>query len=326
MSAQAGTWAVVLAGGDGTRLSTLTTDERGDVVPKQFCSLNGGPTLLQEALQRARRIVPREQVCVIVARKHEPYWRHLLWSLPATNVIVQPRNLGTANGVLLCLLHILERDSLARVLFLPADHYARDETVLADSVRTAAMLLSRNRDSVTLVGIEPDAVETDLGYIVPGEPVDDRTRRVAKFVEKPSAGAASDLIALGAVWNSFIFGAHAKTLLALTQRRMPEIVADVTSALVRHRRHDERARALDVLYEHLPAIDFSRAIAQGAESQLRVWTAPACGWADLGTPQRVAQTLQRLRVAPAPRPRMSALRVPAPVDLAQKVERLLAAR
>jgi mannose-1-phosphate guanylyltransferase len=57
------TWAVVLAAGDGTRLSTLTTDSDGNPVPKQFCSLNGGASLLHEALQRANRIVPRERVC-----------------------------------------------------------------------------------------------------------------------------------------------------------------------------------------------------------------------------------------------------------------------
>ena len=325
MSARAGTWAIVLAAGDGTRLSTLTTDERGEVVPKQFCSLNGGPTLLQEAVQRARRIVPREQVCTIVARKHEPLWRQLLWSLPATNVIVQPSNCGTANGVLLCLLRILERDSLARILFLPADHYVRNELVLADTVRTASMLLTRDRDSVTLVGIKPDAADPEVGYIVPGESIDAHTRRVRRFVEKPPVAAARDLIAMGAVWNSFIFMAYAQTLLALTRGRMPGIVADMTTALVGHRGFDARARALDALYERLPVLDFSRAIVQGAESAFRVSTAPACGWADLGTPQRVAQTLQRLRRSPARKSRVEANRGPTSVDLAQKVGRLFAA-
>jgi mannose-1-phosphate guanylyltransferase len=325
MSAQAGTWAIVLAAGDGTRLSSLTTDERGDIVPKQFCSLNGGPTLLQEALQRARRIVPREQVCALVARKHEPLWRHLLWSLPSTNVIVQPRNCGTGNGVLLCLLRILERDSLARILFLPADHYVRKEPILAETVRSAAMLLTRDRDSVTLVGIRPDAPDPDVGYIVPGERIDDHTCRVTQFVEKPSATAAHELIALGAVWNSFIFGAYGQTLLALARNHMPEIVRDMSAALARQQPHHDPTRALDALYEHLPVIDFSRAIVQGAERVLRVRTASPCGWADLGTPQRVAQTVQSLRRTPSARPRMPARPFPVSLNLAKNVERLLAA-
>jgi mannose-1-phosphate guanylyltransferase len=327
MTVRPATWAIVLAAGDGSRLATLTTDECGDVVPKQFCSLTGGPTLFQQAVQRAQRIVPPERVCAIVARQHERHWQHLRESLPARNMIVQPRNCGTANGVLLSVLRILERDSQARIVFLPADHYVHDEALLSESVRSAVTLLGRDRDSVTLVGIEPDTVDSDLGYIVPGEAVKFGCRRVARFVEKPSAAAARELIALGAVWNSFIFGAHASTLLALIRGRLPEIVEDMTSALARNR------RALSALYERLPVLDFSRAVVQGAESVLRVSTARACGWADLGTPQRVVQTLQRLRVAPAPRvatapvyaPRMAAFPMRASVDLAAKVAHFITA-
>jgi mannose-1-phosphate guanylyltransferase len=277
MSMREGIWAIVLAAGDGTRLSTLTTDDRGDAVPKQFCSLNGGPSLLQEAMQRARRIVPLERVRTIVARQHERHWQHMLWSLPARNVIVQPRNCGTANGVLLGLLRILERDPLARIVFLPADHYVHDEALLADGMRTAAMFVTRDRDGLTLIGIEPDDIDIELGYIVPGGPVEDGIRRVAQFVEKPTAAFARDLIARGAVWNSFIFWAHAATLLALIRGRLSKIVEEMTNALARDWRGAEDTSALEELYESLPVIDFSRAVMQDAESALRVSIAPACG-------------------------------------------------
>jgi mannose-1-phosphate guanylyltransferase len=157
----------------------------------------------------------------------------MLSSLPARNVIVQPCNCGTANGVLLGLLRILKRDPLARIVFLPADHYVHDEVLLADSVRTAATFVTRDRDGLTLVGIGPDDVDPELGYIVPGGLVDDDIRRVAEFVEKPTAAAVRDLIARGAVWNSFIFWARATTLLALIRSRLPEIVEEMTNALAR---------------------------------------------------------------------------------------------
>jgi mannose-1-phosphate guanylyltransferase len=300
MSIRQGHWAIVLAAGDGTRLAALTTDGGGAVVPKQFCSLNGGLSLLQRALERAQRIVPRERVCVIVARQHQNHWSRDLCSLPAQNVIVQPRNCGTANGVLLGLLHVLERDPFARIVFLPADHYVHDEPLLAEYVRAAAKPLTRSPDSTTLVGIEPDNVDPELGYIVPGDPVDDGTRCVTQFVEKPSDVAARALIAGGALWNSFIFWANATTLLTLIRGRLPEIVANMRSALLRHRPGEKSTRAIDELYERLPVIDFSRAVLQGAEPALRVSTAPACGWTDLGTPQRVIQALQRFRLALVP--------------------------
>jgi mannose-1-phosphate guanylyltransferase len=305
-------WAIVLAAGDGTRLASLTTNERGYTVPKQFCSLNGGPSLLRGALERAQRIVSRERVCAVVGRQHERHWRHDLRLLPAENVIVQPRNCGTANGVLLGLLHILERDPLARIVFLPADHYVHDEALLAGTVRTAARLVSGSWEGATLIGIKPDTIDPELGYIVPGELVDDGTRYVAQFVEKPTDAVARSLIARGAVWNTFIFCARATTLLALMRSRLPKVVEDMTTALVRRRRDDEGTRALDELYERLPMIDFSRTVVQGAESALRVSTAPACGWTDLGTPRSVILALRRFCLARAP----SMIAPPAPASMA----------
>ena len=125
MNSAARTWAVVLAAGEGTRLASLTRDAAGNAVPKQFCSLNGGRSLVQDAIQRARQVVTLDRTCAIVAEHHARYWRKALHSLPSENIIVQPRNRGTANGVLLSVLSILERDPFARTVFLPADHRAR---------------------------------------------------------------------------------------------------------------------------------------------------------------------------------------------------------
>jgi mannose-1-phosphate guanylyltransferase len=324
MSVRCETWAIVLAAGDGTRLSSLTTDARGEAIPKQYCSLNGGPSLLHEALQRARRIVPCERVCAVVARQHERHWRRMLGSLPARNVIVQPRNCGTANGVLLGLLRILERDPLAHIVFLPADHYVHNEASLADSIRAGAMF-TRDRDVLTLLGIEPDDIDIELGYIVPGEPLEEGIRRVEQFVEKPSAALARELIARGALWNSFIFWARGTTLLELIRGRLSDIVEEMMNALVRDWRGDGRMSAVKELYARLPVVDFSRAVMQDAESALRVSTAPACGWTDLGTPRRVARTLQRLQPAAAIQCPENAFPQIASVDLAAQYARLSSA-
>jgi mannose-1-phosphate guanylyltransferase len=321
------TWALVLAAGDGTRLSTLTTDANGRSVPKQFCSLTGGRSLLEDAVQRARRIVPRERLCAIVADQHRRWWQSTLWSLPASNVIAQPRNCGTANGILLGVLRILERDPLARIVFLPADHYVRDETALAGSLRAAATALTRNPDSLALVGIEPEEADPELGYIVPGATLADGSRQVSRFVEKPEAALARSLLASGALWNSFIFAASGPALLGMFRDRIPEIVEDMTTALARDARSGARSEALRDFYEQLPAIDFSRAVIQGAEAALRVVTAPACGWSDLGTPRRVAETLRRLeqerleRATLAPR-LPSFVNTPAFINLAVQHARL----
>jgi mannose-1-phosphate guanylyltransferase len=295
MTRAAVTWAVVLAAGDGTRLATLTTDASGNSVPKQFCSLNGGSALIVESLQRARHVAAPERVCAIVAQQHAPHWRRHLGFLPRRNVIVQPQNRGTANGILLSVLSILERDPLAKIVFLPADHLVLDENALGRALRDLVAAVSHHPQGLTLVGIEPEEADPELGYVVPGRSLHDGSRTVSRFIEKPAPHIAQELLRGQALWNSFIFGAHAPALLGLLRTHLGASVEDMATALARDAQSNERS-ALGRHYEQLPTADFSRAIMQRATHVLRVIRAPACGWSDLGTPERVARALSRLSV------------------------------
>jgi len=286
-------WAVVLAAGDGTRLAALTTDAGGNPVPKQYCSLHGQGSLLEDAVQRADHLVPRERLCIVVAEKHRAYWQRELRQIPAANIIVQPRNCGTATGVLLATLRVLARDPDASIMFLPADHFVRDEPALARSLRALATLPARHAEELLLLGIEPEEADPELGYIVPGECLAPQTHRVARFVEKPPLDLARTLLKEGALWNSFIFAAQGPSLLALLRARMPDAVDRMSRVVGAEACADSSGNALRELYERLPGVDFSRAIVEGAEQRLRVLQAPACGWTDLGTPKRVAATLRR---------------------------------
>jgi mannose-1-phosphate guanylyltransferase len=294
MPSNRNTWAVVLAAGDGTRLAALTTGANGESVPKQYCSLNGDGSLLHDALERAQRVAPRERRCTIVAAAHERYWRRLLWSSPRGNIIVQPRNCGTANGVLLAVLQVLARDPLADIVFLPADHHVRDESALATSLEQAVSAVHRHPEDIALIGIEPDELDPDLGYIVPQRNLFRGVARVAQFVEKPSQERARVLLQSGAVWNSFIFAAHGPALLGLIRAHMPSVVEDMDTALALDARRGGEPLALQQLYDDLPLVDFSKAIVQRCPERLRVITAPSCGWSDLGTPERVAAALVRV--------------------------------
>ena len=159
------TWAVVLAAGDGTRLSTLTRDSTGAPVPKQFCSLSGGVTLLQQTLSRARAAARRERTATIVAQQHQRWWQHM-----DERTIVQPMNRGTANGILLAALTIARRDPAARLVFLPSDHYVEDESRLAAALK-AASTKRIARGTLLLLGLEPSGADPELGYIVPSSPL-----------------------------------------------------------------------------------------------------------------------------------------------------------
>jgi mannose-1-phosphate guanylyltransferase len=281
------TWSLVLAGGEGSRLRSLTTDGAGASVPKQFCSLFGATTLLEDALNRGRAVADGGRVCAIVADHHHRWWCKALRGLRSTNVIVQPSSRGTAIGILLPLLKILARDRLARIVVLPSDHFVRDEAGLARSLRLAASLTETPESNLVLLGIGPDHPDPEFGYIVPGRPDRHGTFRVQRFVEKPDWATATGLLDAGALWNSFIFAVSGAALLELYRRRHSTIVDAMTKAFTSGK------AALGELYEQLPNLDFSRDVLEGAEDTLRVLAVPGCGWSDLGTPQRVAECVRR---------------------------------
>jgi mannose-1-phosphate guanylyltransferase len=279
------TWAVVLAAGKGNRLRSLTRDEHGVAVPKQFCSLQGGPCLLQEALQRAASVAPLDRICSVVAEQHRQWWTTLLNYLPEENVISQPQNRGTAFGILLPLLRIIERDPDATVVLLPADHYLSDEKIMAGALRRAAALAYSDRGSIYLLGVEPDEPDTELGYIVPAPRGRDGVAGVLRFIEKPNAVRARVLLDAGALWNVFIMAASVRTLLSLFDSQFASTVAAMRGF----------AGDLDSLYRNLRTVDFSKDVLQGRESMLKVLTVPHCGWTDLGTPERVGRILEGLQ-------------------------------
>lgn len=293
MSHQNNAWALVLAAGEGSRLRALTTAPSGTSIPKQFCSLNGGPSLLHEALSRALTVAPESQTCAIVAEQHRRWWRDALGSMLSQNVIVQPQNRGTAIGILLPLLHILSRDVDARVVLVPSDHCVRQEAVLTSAIREALESLEGRYHESVLLGLKPEDPDPELGYILPGSSDGRGGFRVARFIEKPSRATARELIDAGGLWNAFIIVAPALALLELFLARVPDIVDAMRTALEADERAGTDGEAMADLYQKLPILDFSRDIVAGQESAFRTWAVPPCGWSDLGTPKRVAEALSR---------------------------------
>jgi len=309
------TWAIVLAAGEGKRLRELTT--RGGIdTPKQFCSLRGGRSLLGDALARAARVVPKKRIVVVVAEEHRHFFEREVAGLPPENVVVQPRNRGTAAGVLLPLMTVLERDPEARIACLPSDHFVAKEYVIESSLRLVLEALDEAVAELTLLGITPDSPETGYGWILPHKS-DRLLRPVERFVEKPSAAVAAELFAAGGLWNSFLFAVKGRTLFSGYAERLPELTGAFERAFAGP---GERGARIAALYERLETRDFSREILQGSEPRLRLEIVPPCGWTDLGTPERVKACLATLREDPAAHPAPVFPGVGAPLDLAFALE------
>jgi mannose-1-phosphate guanylyltransferase len=286
MSNRERTWVILLTGG-GTDPHESQI-HRANKPSGEFAASPDRQTLLQMTLSRARSIVPREQIVAVIDRAQKHYWSESesLAMLPGANVIVQPHHRGSAIEVLLAVLTMLERDPWARVIVMPAHHYVSNETALASSLLDAATPTAQTRNNLAIIGIKPEAAETESGYIVPGRWFEDGTRSVLRMV-KPSAKAlARELVVRGALWDSSIVAARAPVLLGTLRMCVPDLVDQIETALAQGDGADVRQRALAKVYARLPSVDLSHVLAQGAEAVCRVITSRSCGWSNLGSAQR----------------------------------------
>lgn len=288
MEAQQDIWTIILAAGDGTRLRSLTTDDQGITIPKQFCSFKSPKSMLAHTLDRAGRVAPRDRIVLVVAAQHQQWWEPELSFLPQENIVIQPQNRGTAIGILLPLLVIQQRDPSAVVVVLPSDHFVANESVMEKSLTQATITASENTNKVILLGIAADAPDTEYGWIVPSRPVMGPCRQVDSFIEKPPQAVADALLRQGALWNSFILVASVSALIQFYERTHPNILHEFPLEL--------SDLSLDELYDTLPSVDFSHDILERNSDDLWVLPVPSCGWSDLGTPQKIV-CLLRAQVA-----------------------------
>lgn len=314
------TWGIVLAAGEGRRLHSLTRDDRGRVVPKQFCSFLGSRSLLRSAIERLASVVDRRRIMVVVAATHHRWWQRELGDLEPENIVVQPVNRGTACGVLMPLTQIFSRDPDARVVVAPSDHFVEDEAAYAASLRKAVAGVAIQPDHLIVLGIQPDHPSPDYGWILGAQPGEAVVQLVESFVEKPQPELAAHLMASGALWNSFNFVASAAGLTAHFKRTLAwlaECFELLISGDLLNRRHDLMPR----FYARLPHVDFSSRVFQRSAGRFHVLPVPPCGWADLGTPERVTECARRWSCLHAADcgPEDGIVREPAPLDLARVV-------
>ena len=192
-------WAVVLAGGVGSRFWPLTTPER----PKQLLPLAGARPLIVDAVERLQPLVPAERVLVVTSRALAAAIRAALPHVPADNIVAEPRAASTAPALAWATAAAARKDAEASVLSVHADWAVADADAFREAA-AAALLLAQSEDVLVTVGARPTRVETGYGHIVPGAPRG-AGRRIVRFVEKPDAPTAESLMFQGALWNTGMF-------------------------------------------------------------------------------------------------------------------------
>jgi len=285
-------WAVILAGGDGSRLKSLTRRIAGDERPKQFCPVLGRATLLEETRGRAALELAPERTLYVVNRVHQPYYAPILTGEPPKNLVIQPNNRGTAPAILYTLLRIAAVDPQAIVAFFPSDHYISDSQRFMAHIRTALDAARRLPGSVILLGLEPESPEVEYGWIEPAEviPGETRVRGVRHFWEKPDRRLAQVLRLRGCLWNSFVMVASVRALLEIIESAIPELyrsLARVTPLLGTR----GEATEIDRIYARMEESNFSHQVLALRPERLAVVKVTGVRWNDLGEPKRVMASL-----------------------------------
>jgi mannose-1-phosphate guanylyltransferase len=296
------TWAVVLAGGKGERLSRLTRHIYGEDRPKQYAALTGGKSLLRQTLERVGGLVPSDRTVVVTMAGQGAYMTaELCHESLALHVLDQPKDRGTAAAVLLAAHWIQARDSRARVVVLPSDHFVADDRTFMVHVAEIFDVLRHQPERIVLLGATPSEPETDYGWIELGEGLSESTRtpmyRVLHFREKPTQALANELLRSGALWNTFIFAGRAAALVEMGRECLP-LLHERLARLQTFVGTEHEPWALRQAYEFAPRASFSRAILERCPRRLAVMRLVGVGWRDLGTPRRVIQTLEELGIRP----------------------------
>lgn len=219
-------YAVIMAGGGGTRLWPVSRKDR----PKQLLHLLGEETLFQGTVARLIDLFPPERILVVTVEQQAAEMQQQVPEIPLENYLIEPAPRGTASVVGLAATILQKRDPEAAMAILPSDHFIRNRDLFHYLLREAFDVADKSY--LVTLGITPLVPSAAYGYIQQGEPVDNKFKypvyRVKRFKEKPDEKTAQEFLrSRDHSWNSGMFIWRADAILGEIERQMPDLYSSL---------------------------------------------------------------------------------------------------
>jgi mannose-1-phosphate guanylyltransferase len=274
------TYAVIMAGGGGTRLWPVSRRES----PKQLLPLLGQETLFQSTVNRLENLFPPERILVVTVAEQARQMKVQAPAIPAENYLLEPQPRGTASVVALAAAVLKKRDPQAQMAILTADHFIRNKDLFRYLIRTAFQVAAK--DYLVTLGISPTSPSTGYGYIEQGELLDGGYQypvyTVKRFREKPDHATAEQMIRSGDhSWNSGMFVWKADAILAEIKRQMPELFSAIEQ-ISEVWNTAQQEQILQTIWPGIKSQTIDYGIMEKAE-RVAVLPAGGLGWSDVGS-------------------------------------------
>ena len=257
--------------------------------------------MFQHALDRAEQITPSEHLIALVTDDHRHEAFQQLDRRTIGALLLQPKCQGSVTSVLLPLTYLRERDPEATVVVFPSDHFVYPEERFLAQVRQAVSIVHRLPDKVVLIGVAPDRLELEYGWIDASPPQPglegEQLRTVRSLVERPSAAEADSLLHSRGLWNTRAFAATVRTIWEIGWKTIPRIMP-LFERLGEAIGCPNEALEREAIFRKVSTEEFFPMLGQATE-RLTVFELTGVLWSEWNRPERIAETLRRIDREPA---------------------------
>lgn len=290
MPARENTYALILAGGSGTRFWPLSRNSK----PKQLLDLFGTGTLLEQTIRRLEGLVPFENILILTSDLQVDAVRAIATMLPAENIFAEPAKRDTAPAVALGIGLVAARNPDAVMMVLPSDQLIQD-TAAYHSVMADALATAEKSDGLVTIGIRPTWPCPSYGYIERGERAhisglscENPPVEVKRFREKPNAELAEQFLAEGHfTWNAGMFVWSLPVVIQQLARHAPQLASFISEL----RRSPDLVATVAAQFPKLTPTSIDYALMEKADRVLNIEA--TFDWDDVGSWISIAKYLEK---------------------------------